>query len=114
VLGVPPVVAFVRDGRLKALGMTGTALAFLQRPTFAERGVPGSSTAAGSPVRAGRRRRTPCGANARSGRGGEAPRYASASQMFAEPTWLVGQAGRAIAAEPRAGARSCARRHKIQ
>jgi len=43
VLGVPPVVAFVRDGRLKALGVTGTARSpFLPDvPTFAERGVPG-------------------------------------------------------------------------
>jgi tripartite-type tricarboxylate transporter receptor subunit TctC len=43
VLGVPPVTAMVRDGRLKALGVTGTARSpFLPDvPTFAERGVPG-------------------------------------------------------------------------
>lgn len=43
VLGVPPVTAFVRDGRLKALGVTGTARSpyLPDVPTFAERGVPG-------------------------------------------------------------------------
>jgi tripartite-type tricarboxylate transporter receptor subunit TctC len=43
VLGVPPVTPFVRDGRLKALGVTGTARSpFLPDvPTFAERGVTG-------------------------------------------------------------------------
>lgn len=43
VLGVPPVTPLVRDGRLKALGVTGTARSpYLPNvPTFAESGVPG-------------------------------------------------------------------------
>ena len=43
VLGVPPVTPLVRDGRVKALGVTGKARSphLPGVPTFAEQGVPG-------------------------------------------------------------------------
>lgn len=45
-LGVPPVTSFVRDGRIKAIAVTGTARSkYLPNvPTFTESGVPGFET----------------------------------------------------------------------
>jgi len=105
VLGVPPVTPFVRDGRLKALGVTGTTRSpyLPDVPTFAERGVPGFEhggwfalfAPAGTPAEAVQR------LNAEAVEMGKRASYRErVAKMFAEPaTSTPGELNELVVAE---------------